>query len=41
MKPDNAGGIFQVANVDGALVGGASLKATDFLAIARAALPGG
>ena len=40
VKPDNAGGIFQVANVDGALVGGASLKATDFLAIARAALPG-
>ena len=25
-----------VANVDGALVGGASLKAADFLAIARA-----
>ena len=40
VKPDNAGDILQVANVDGALVGGASLKATDFLAITRAAITG-
>lgn len=30
VKPSNAAEIFGVANVDGALVGGASLKATDF-----------
>ncbi|RZW03696.1 MAG: triosephosphate isomerase, partial [Rhodobacteraceae bacterium] len=30
VKPSNAGDIFGVANVDGALVGGASLKAEDF-----------
>ncbi|WP_376874043.1 triose-phosphate isomerase [Albirhodobacter sp. R86504] len=30
VKPSNAAEIFQVANVDGALVGGASLKAADF-----------
>ena len=33
VKPDNASELMAVANVDGALVGGASLKATDFLAI--------
>lgn len=38
VKPDNAAGLLAIANVDGALVGGASLKAADFLAIARAAL---
>jgi triosephosphate isomerase (TIM) len=37
VKPDNAGAILKIANVDGALVGGASLKAADFLGIARAA----
>jgi triosephosphate isomerase (TIM) len=37
MKPDNAAAILGVANVDGGLVGGASLKATDFLAIVKAA----
>jgi len=37
VKPDNAATLLAVANVDGALVGGASLKAADFLAIARAA----
>lgn len=37
VKPDNAADIFAVAGVDGALVGGASLKAADFLAIVRAA----
>ncbi|WP_188577844.1 triose-phosphate isomerase [Azorhizobium oxalatiphilum] len=36
VKPDNAAALLGAANVDGALVGGASLKATDFLAIARA-----
>lgn len=33
VKPANAGEIFTVENVDGALVGGASLKAADFSAI--------
>lgn len=36
VKPSNAAELMAVANVDGALVGGASLKATDFLAIAAA-----
>jgi triosephosphate isomerase len=36
VKPSNAGELLTVANVDGALVGGASLKAEDFLGIARA-----
>ncbi|MEY8829113.1 triose-phosphate isomerase [Sedimentitalea sp. XS_ASV28] len=36
VKPGNAPEIFAVPNVDGALVGGASLKASDFLAIIRA-----
>jgi triosephosphate isomerase len=36
VKPDNAAGIFAVSNVDGALVGGASLKASDFAAIVTA-----
>ena len=34
VKPDNAAELMAVANVDGALVGGASLKAKDFMAIA-------
>jgi triosephosphate isomerase len=34
VKPSNAAELMAVANVDGALVGGASLKAVDFLAIA-------
>jgi triosephosphate isomerase len=33
VKPDNASALLAVANVNGALVGGASLKASDFLAI--------
>ena len=37
VKPSNASALLAVPNVDGALVGGASLIATDFLAIARAA----
>lgn len=36
VKPGNAAELMNVADVDGALVGGASLKAADFLAIARA-----
>ena len=37
VKPGNAAELMSVSEVDGALVGGASLKATDFLAIARGA----
>ncbi|MCL4131114.1 UNVERIFIED_CONTAM: hypothetical protein GTU68_046044 [Idotea baltica] len=36
VKPGNASDIFAVANVDGALVGGASLKAPDFSGIIKA-----
>ena len=36
VKPDNAATIFEAKNVDGALVGGASLKATDFAPIIAA-----
>ncbi|MGR3592873.1 MAG: triose-phosphate isomerase [Limimaricola soesokkakensis] len=36
VKPDNAAEIFGVENVDGALVGGASLKSTDFSPIISA-----
>ena len=38
VKPSNAGELLFVANVDGALVGGASLAAADFLGIAGAYL---
>ncbi len=38
VKPENAREILHVADVDGALVGGASLKAETFLPIARAYL---
>lgn len=37
VKPDNAAELFSQPDVDGGLVGGASLVAADFLAIARAA----
>ncbi len=37
VKPSNAAELLHVADVDGALVGGASLTAADFLAIVRAA----
>ncbi|WP_205963394.1 triose-phosphate isomerase [Roseicella aquatilis] len=37
VKPGNAGAILALPHVDGALVGGASLVAADFLAIAAAA----
>ncbi|WP_099867809.1 triose-phosphate isomerase [Pararhizobium haloflavum] len=36
VKPGNAAELMAIQNVDGALVGGASLKATDFLAICAA-----
>jgi triosephosphate isomerase len=38
VKPSNAASILSLADVDGALVGGASLKAADFLGIVAAAL---
>lgn len=37
MKPDNAGQLLAMPDIDGGLIGGASLKAADFLAIADAA----
>ncbi len=37
VKPDNAAGLFAQEDIDGGLIGGASLKASDFLAIADAA----
>lgn len=37
VKGDNAAGLFSMADIDGGLIGGASLKADDFLAIAHAA----
>jgi triosephosphate isomerase len=36
VKPDNAAELLGCENIDGVLVGGASLKAADFLAIAAA-----
>ena len=36
VKADNATALFAMADIDGGLIGGASLKATEFLAIARA-----
>ena len=36
VKPSNAAELMAIANVDGALVGGASLKSEDFLAICKA-----
>ena len=41
VKPDNAAALLALPEVGGALVGGASLVAADFLAIARAAPPAG
>ena len=36
VKGDNAAALFAMADIDGGLIGGASLKAAEFLAIARA-----
>jgi triosephosphate isomerase len=38
VKPSNAAELFAQADVDGGLIGGASLVASDFIAIARAAM---
>ena len=38
VKPDNAAELFAMPDIDGGLIGGASLVASDFLAIARAAV---
>ena len=37
VKPDNAASLFAQPDIDGGLIGGASLKADDFVAICRAA----
>ncbi|WP_322741547.1 triose-phosphate isomerase [Glaciimonas soli] len=37
MKPDNAAELMAMVDIDGGLIGGAALKAADFLAIAAAA----
>jgi triosephosphate isomerase len=37
VKPENARAFFQQPDIDGALVGGASLKAEAFIAITKAA----
>jgi len=37
MKPENAGELMAQPDIDGGLIGGAALKATDFLGIIRAA----
>ena len=37
VKPDNAAELFAQADIDGGLIGGASLKAADFAAICKAA----
>jgi len=41
MKPDNAGGLMAMPDVDGGLVGGASLVAEDFVALVREGVTGG
>jgi triosephosphate isomerase len=37
VKADNAAELFAQPDIDGGLIGGASLKAADFIAIVRAA----
>jgi triosephosphate isomerase (TIM) len=39
VKPDNAGELLGLADIDGALVGGASLEIADFVALVEAARP--
>jgi triosephosphate isomerase len=39
VKPSNAEALMAQADIDGALVGGASLEAADFVAIVKAARP--
>lgn len=38
VKPDNAAALFSQPDIDGGLIGGAALKAADFVAICRAAI---
>ena len=38
VKPDNATELFEQDNIDGGLIGGASLVADDFAAIVKAAI---
>ena len=38
VKADNATGLFAMPDIDGALVGGASLEASSFLSICKAAI---
>jgi len=40
VKPGNAEALMAERDIDGALVGGASLEAADFIAIVKAARPG-
>lgn len=40
VKPDNASVLFTQADIDGGLIGGASLKSEDFLGIVEAAIAG-
>jgi len=40
MKPDNAKDLLSMPDIDGGLIGGASLKAMDFLSIIKAGMPG-
>ena len=37
MKPENAAALLAQEDIDGGLIGGAALKAPDFIAICRAA----
>jgi triosephosphate isomerase len=37
VTPDNAAQLFAMPDIDGGLIGGASLRAHDFIAICRAA----
>ncbi len=39
VKPANAASLFAMPDIDGGLIGGASLVAEDFMAIARCARP--
>ena len=39
VKPENAASLLHQPDIDGALVGGASLQAEQFLGIVRAGLP--
>ncbi|MEX0596740.1 MAG: triose-phosphate isomerase, partial [Candidatus Paceibacterota bacterium] len=35
VKPDNAKSLFEMSDIDGALIGGAALKSRDFIDIAK------